>query len=131
MQPERNLRDFGTEDKNRGFGGFPMPWIIINKYILRLFPVRFKERISRTMSMPATISITPTLANSRPGAKQVPYITFEAVVGRNSAFYLLTRDQRGELGGIEYRALNALLWIIPIVSLNSRHPSISGPTLKR
>ena len=68
------------------------------------------------MTIPATI--TPSQENTRPGTRQVSYIRFEAFVGRNSAFRQLTKDQRDELGGIEYRALNALLWIIPVVSLN-------------
>ena len=50
------------------------------------------------------------------GVKTVPYISFDAVVGRNSAFPYLTNTQIEELGGVEYRALNALLWIVAAVS---------------
>jgi hypothetical protein len=70
------------------------------------------------VTIPATVPITPSNWNVRPGTKPVPYISFEAVVGRNSAFRMLTTGQMEEIGGIEYRALNALVWIIPIVRLS-------------
>jgi hypothetical protein len=48
-------------------------------------------------------------------ALAVPYVTFDAVVGHNSSFVSLTEEQLEELGGVEFRALNALLWIVGIV----------------
>ena len=45
----------------------------------------------------------------------VPYLSFWAIVGRNSAFRNLSTEQIEELGGVEYRALTALLWIVPLV----------------
>jgi hypothetical protein len=48
-------------------------------------------------------------------ARAVPYISFDAVVGHNSSFEELTEEQLEELGGVEFRALNALLWIVGIV----------------
>ena len=98
----------------RGFGGFPSPLEIISLVIDRLFP-SVKRTLTRTVTIPATVSLTPSGIGAEPGKKQVPYISFEAVVGRNSAFHLLTRDQLEEIGGVEYRALNALLWIVPLV----------------
>lgn len=50
------------------------------------------------------------------GARRVPYITFDAIIGRNSKFHGLTKENLEELGGVEYRALNMLLWIIGLVS---------------
>jgi len=114
---QHNFHDLDRNDKNRGFGGFPMPWNALSRFLQWFFPARLKERISRTMTIPTTI--TPSQGNARPGTKQVPYVKFEATVGRNSAFRRLTKDQRDELGGIEYRALNALIWIVPVVSLDS------------
>jgi hypothetical protein len=46
----------------------------------------------------------------------VPYISFDAVVGRNSVFLDLSEENMEELGGVEYRALSMLLWIIAGVS---------------
>jgi hypothetical protein len=48
-------------------------------------------------------------------ARAVPYVSFDAVVGHNSSFEELTEEQLEELGGVEFRALNALLWIVGIV----------------
>ena len=55
--------------------------------------------------------------NHRDVEKQkLDYITFEAVVGRNSRFLVLSADEIEELGGVEYRALTALMWLVAGVS---------------
>lgn len=41
-----------------------------------------------------------------------PYLSWTPTIGRNSAFTGLNRRQREELGGIEYRALKTLAWIL-------------------
>lgn len=104
--------------KHRGFGGFPMPHEIIGSLFHRVFP-SLQSKLTRTMTMPVTQTIVSHRGGNVPhGAKPVPYISFDAVVGRNSAFHLLTNEQMEELGGVEYRALNALLWIVAGVSLS-------------
>ncbi|KAF8740254.1 TrkH protein, partial [Rhizoctonia solani] len=85
-----------------GYGGFPMPHELIGQGIKRFFP--------RTM----TITRTLTMGSGGGEPRQVPYITFDAVVGRNSQFHDLTQEEQEELGGVEYRALGALLWIVPV-----------------
>lgn len=100
------------ESKNRGFGGFPMPFEIISSIFAKLFP-KLNQKLTRTLTTPATIPLVSNREGGVEGGKQVPYISFDAVVGRNSAFYLLTSDQMDEIGGVEYRALNSLLWIVP------------------
>ncbi|KAF2140281.1 uncharacterized protein K452DRAFT_310039 [Aplosporella prunicola CBS 121167] len=42
----------------------------------------------------------------------MPYLSWTPTIGRNSAFVDLTEDQREELGGIEYRALKTLAFIL-------------------
>ncbi|KTW32362.1 uncharacterized protein T551_00452 [Pneumocystis jirovecii RU7] len=44
--------------------------------------------------------------------KSFPYLSYQPTIGRNSAFVTLTKEQRDELGGIEYRALKLLCWIL-------------------
>jgi hypothetical protein len=66
--------------------------------------------------MPAAQTITSQYRAATPGSKAVPYISFEAIVGRNSSFHMLTSEQMEELCGVEFKALNALLWIVPTVS---------------
>jgi hypothetical protein len=41
-----------------------------------------------------------------------PYLSWNATIGRNSAFIALTEEQREELGGIEYRALKTLAAVL-------------------
>ncbi|THH13668.1 hypothetical protein EW146_g6584 [Bondarzewia mesenterica] len=94
------------------FGGFPWPPEIVSNIITFFFP-SLKRRLNRTVTMPRTMTVT----SHRPGVpsavtKVVPYISFSAIVGRNSVFHALTNEQLEELGGVEYRALTALLWIV-------------------
>ncbi|KAF8648539.1 hypothetical protein AX16_006243 [Volvariella volvacea WC 439] len=108
----------GPQDsKHSGFGGFPTPATMVSKLLDRFFP-QFTRKIRRTVTMPMTTSLVsqgaaPSGVTSG-SAKVVPYISFDAVVGRNSSFHHLTSEQLEELGGVEYRALNALLWIVAI-----------------
>ncbi|KAG8732556.1 low affinity potassium transporter [Ceratobasidium sp. 423] len=83
-----------------GYGGFPMPHELAGRVIKRFFP--------------QTMTLTRTLTMGSGGAepREVPYITFDAIVGRNSQFHDLSQEEQDELGGVEYRALGALLWII-------------------
>ena len=47
-------------------------------------------------------------ALSREKDEDIPYLSWQPTVGRNSAFVDLTESQREELGGIEYRSLKTL-----------------------
>ncbi|RPD57724.1 hypothetical protein L226DRAFT_512491 [Lentinus tigrinus ALCF2SS1-7] len=96
---------------HRGFGGFPMPHELLSRLFGRAFP-QLERKLTRTITIPRTRTIASEHGTVAPGARAVPYISFEAVVGRNSVFQALTREQLEELGGVEYRALTALLWIV-------------------
>ncbi|KAG7449729.1 uncharacterized protein BT62DRAFT_928462 [Guyanagaster necrorhizus] len=97
--------------RHSGLGGFPMPHEILGSLISRFFP-KFKRRLTRTLTVPASTTIASQRRATLTSAKTVPYISFDAVVGHNSSFPYLTSNQIEELGGVEYRALNALLWIV-------------------
>lgn len=47
-----------------------------------------------------------------PGRPTLPYLSWDATVGRNSNFIDLTEEQRDELGGIEYRSLKTLAVVL-------------------
>ena len=101
------------------FGGFPYPWRLLSGALRRLFPT-LHRKLRRTMTMPRTSTLLPPnsdVAGISAGeeARRVPYISFSAIVGRNSTFHDLTDENIEELGGVEYRALTALLWIVPLV----------------
>ncbi|KAG8220423.1 hypothetical protein J3R82DRAFT_3115 [Butyriboletus roseoflavus] len=110
------------------FGGFPMPHKLLGMLFRRLFP-KAANRLRRTVTIPTTTalsggelgrtaSISGAVGNIPEGSKPVAYISFDAIVGRNSAFQMLTSEQLEELGGVEYRGLNALLWLVALVSIS-------------
>lgn len=123
--------DQSQEQMLRGFGGFPMPHELLGMLFGWLFP-NTTNRLKRTVTIPITTTLTggglgrtmsgaasipgrPTHGGSvsaKEGTKPVTYISFDAVVGRNSAFHFSTNEQLEELGGVEYRALNVLLWLV-------------------
>ena len=93
-----------------------MPYELITRAIDHFFP-NFKRTLTRTVTIPHTQTIaSQRVGPTASGARPVSYITFEAVVGRNSDFRHLSQEQLDELGGVEYRALTALLWIVGGVS---------------
>lgn len=49
---------------------------------------------------------------SRPRSADLPYLSKEVTIGRNSQFNNLTAEDRERLGGIEYRALKLLLKVV-------------------
>ncbi|KZT12182.1 TrkH-domain-containing protein [Laetiporus sulphureus 93-53] len=101
------------------FGGFPGPFEMVSRAVRFAFP-RLHRRLWTSVTMPRTETLIPRNAgqNARgapgPPTRVVPYLSFRAIVGRNSAFRNLTAYEIEELGGIEYRALSALLWIVPL-----------------
>ncbi|KAI0317188.1 cation transport protein-domain-containing protein [Amylostereum chailletii] len=101
----------GIPTRDANFGGFPLPHQLVSRVIDRWFP-RLRRQLSRTITMPRTQTIASQHGGAPTGARVVPYISFDAIVGRNSVFHELTSEQLDELGGVEYRALTALLWIV-------------------
>ena len=57
-------------------------------------------------------SLTTVRTNATNDPTLMPYLSWQATIGRNSAFVGLTQKQREELGGIEYRALKTLAKIL-------------------
>ncbi|KAJ7169106.1 cation transport protein-domain-containing protein [Mycena crocata] len=101
----------GRRAKHSGFGGFPMPHEIVKDLFSRFFP-KLQRKLTRTVTLPRTTTLASRRGDVSVGAKPAPYISFDAIVGRNSVFQQLTKEQQDELGGVEYRALKALLWIV-------------------
>jgi len=87
--------------------------------VRKLFP-GLHQKLWHTITEPRTSALLPgnpgdVPQDSRESATVVPYLTFPAVVGKNSAFSNLTQEQLEELGGLEFRALNMLMWAVPLV----------------
>lgn len=95
------------------FGGFPGFREILSQVLRRFLP-GVHQKFTRSITMPRTTTVT-SMRSGTERARAVPYVSFDAVVGHNSSFISLTEEQLEELGGVEFRALNALLWIVGIV----------------
>ena len=112
------LRPAGEEV---GFGGFPGPREILQRTSERLMP-QLHRRLQQSLTIPRTATLVPQVVPSvdpRPPdvpTRPVPYLSFPVDVGKNSQFQKLSEEHLLELGGVEYSALNALLWIVPLVS---------------
>ena len=65
-----------------------MPHEIISALFKRFFP-KLERQLPRTVTIPRTQTITSHNGPASPGTKVVSYISFDAVVGRNSAFHQL------------------------------------------
>lgn len=108
-----------------GFGGFPNPLVAAAAYAKQHIPV-LRNAVERNLTMQRSTTMVSTHSHTshnesmtggvRHGTtghvKPVSYITFDAVVGRNSRFHGLTTAQQEELGGVEYRALSVLFKIV-------------------
>jgi len=51
----------------------------------------------------------------------LPQLPSQVTIGRNSAFFNMTANDRERLGGIEYRSLRLLLKIVAGMSLKAAH----------
>ncbi|KAI0049422.1 TrkH-domain-containing protein [Auriscalpium vulgare] len=119
-QPTRRPTRRGTvltvnpQQKDDAFGGFgdPLAWGV------HAFNSRFPnagQRVKRSMTMSiAPTFLVPGHGDVPPGAKPVSYLTFDVKVAHNSRFVGLSDEDHEELGGVEYRALSALLWMVPL-----------------
>ncbi|EPX75241.1 potassium ion transporter Trk1 [Schizosaccharomyces octosporus yFS286] len=58
-----------------------------------------------------------SISSSRSTVMSLPYLSYNPTVDRNSAFVALSREQRDELGGIEYRALKCVCTVVSIYFL--------------
>ncbi|KAK4058039.1 hypothetical protein OIO90_000778 [Microbotryomycetes sp. JL221] len=94
-----------------GFGGFPNPVVAAAQFARSKIPaLTSATTMPRTTTLQSVRSASHLTVDGR--AKPVSYISFDAVVGRNSKFENLTEAQQEELGGVEYRALKILLKIV-------------------
>ena len=58
------------------------------------------------------IFISMKSSQNKEADKDIPYLSWQPTIGRNSAFIDLTEEQREELGGIEYRTLKTLALVL-------------------
>ncbi|KAJ7166639.1 potassium transporter [Mycena filopes] len=95
-----------ADKKFAGNGGFPGPVTLAKGLFKRSAPTAFRK-LERKMTLPYTETVT---------AQETPWLSFDGlVVGRNSAFRTesLSDEQVEFIGGVEYRALRLLSYLIP------------------
>mgnify|MGYP002712079410 FL=1 len=109
--PGQALHRTMTKKRDTGLGGFPSVFDFALS-LVEMTSLHHRTRMpaarTMTMSRPLTDNDKDTTT------KFAPYLTFDALVTGNSHFRNLTSAQRRELGGVEYRALTLLSWLIPI-----------------
>ncbi|KAL2788843.1 cation transport protein-domain-containing protein [Aspergillus keveii] len=99
-----------------------MPWTRTRNSTFPRLDTRPTVRETNEDGDPATLGRTNTRRPTFTGIVRsltqererptLPYLSWDATVGRNSNFIDLTEEQRDELGGIEYRALKTLAVIL-------------------
>lgn len=112
------------------FGGFPGIQDMLTLLARKISP-RLERRLKRTLTVPRSETLVPQATgvvteDANAPVKRVPYLSFSATVKRNSSFYGLTTENIEELGGVEYRALCSLSWVIPAVSVCFLHGGKNG-----
>lgn len=107
--------------KLSGFGGFAFPFSTL-RILFGIYsqsnPSR-ANKILRILTVPHIQYLKP-LHSAAPEPsevdvviKVVPYLSFDAVVTKNSSFVNLSDEEREELRYLEYCALDMLAWIVP------------------
>lgn len=102
---------------NQGLGGFPYPTHLLRALFLKTKrSLLGKEKSMSTYSSQTGTTALGSYRKALDGTWTYFSDRFEAIVGRNSKFYSLTDEHMEELGGVEFGAINSLLWIIAVVS---------------
>ncbi|KDQ59452.1 hypothetical protein JAAARDRAFT_621723 [Jaapia argillacea MUCL 33604] len=95
------------------FGGFHPAHVLWK--LIQTFAPGFYHKYRHAVTMPRTFTFVGVSGQDRPlQARPAPYLSFNAVADRDSHFHKLSREEVEELTGVEYRALHALLWIVPL-----------------
>ncbi|KAL2783101.1 cation transport protein-domain-containing protein [Aspergillus keveii] len=132
--PERNKAHLNTA-VNHDFGNLPIPQLSPGHHIaflekqrkdrgaLRIPSPRDYDRgdakeegdpspLAQPLTRKPTFTGVFRSLTQEKGRPTLPYLSWDATVGRNSNFIDLTEEQRNELGGIEYRSLKTLAVVL-------------------
>jgi len=114
--------------RDRGMGGFPGFFTIIQALARRIIP-HAVDKLDRKFTIPPTTTLVSNREQGHsvlnPFMRFAPWLTFDELrVGRNSDFNTddLTDEKLEEIGGIEYRALRVLGYLVSAVSFPVLRP---------
>ncbi|KAI0078494.1 TrkH-domain-containing protein [Panus rudis PR-1116 ss-1] len=107
---DNTAEDLGLRPKDQGLGGFPGPIQLMERFVKHRFPSLY-ERVVNLASEPVWMQ------NPKKESKSIRKLKedFEhLIIGRNSWFNTdeLTDEELERLGGIEYRALRFLSYLV-------------------
>lgn len=127
--------DHRIKSRDAGLGGLPGPINLLSKFAKSVTPTRVKRRVKRAFTAPPPTTLVPTstMDEGFGVTRKVKYLTSAVVnVGRNSRFNLeeLSDEQLEEVGGVEYRALRVLGYLVGAVSRHSICSNWSSTLLK-
>ncbi|KAL4400440.1 high-affinity potassium ion transmembrane transporter [Malassezia pachydermatis] len=108
--PRDTLNRTMTKNMESGIGQFPSIFDLIST-LMDMTRTKKKFTIPRVRTMATTHTMQELGPTEE--VRMAPYLSFDAIVTGNSHFHGLTKAQRSELGGVEYRALTLLAWLIP------------------
>lgn len=110
QHPGHHKRDSGDEERGNTTSSHN-PLHRIKSTISRRSRTRGFNLSDAKGSMAKTFSTMRTTGSTRV-EDSMPYLSWQATTGRNSAFLGLSATQREELGGIEYRSLKTLAKVL-------------------
>ena len=102
-------------------GGPPGPFTIAFRGLSRVTPEGMRRRVRRTLTAPPPTTLVPATtmdAEFQGPTQRVPWLMNAVItVGRNSRFHTegLTDAHLEEIGGVEYRALRVLGYLVAAV----------------
>ncbi|KAF8576740.1 TrkH-domain-containing protein [Ramaria rubella] len=104
--------------KHRGLGGFPGGWTVVRSIARCVFPETYRK-LKRTLTVPNTKTLAShqsiQVSTHVKAAKPTSWLNFDIlVVSRNSLFHthILSDEELEEIGGVEYRALRLLSYLV-------------------
>ena len=110
------MRTTNPQQDDDLFGGFPNPLSWLVNALQHFFP-SLKRKFQHMFTIPQASDLFVSEQEEIPlGAHPDPYLRFRARIRHNSCFIGLSDHKYEELGGMEYRTLTVLLWIVSAVS---------------
>jgi hypothetical protein len=112
-----------SHSKHSDLGGFPGLATLAKNFAQRMLP-RMYRKLEHKLTLPYSMTLNAQHTLQEPKLVRDPqtasWLKFNGlIVGRNSFFHTdsLTDEQLEKIGGVEYRALRLLSYLVPFVSV--------------
>ncbi|GJJ14171.1 hypothetical protein Clacol_008432 [Clathrus columnatus] len=122
----RHIQKRFLASKFSNFGGFPGPMDLLR----HLFPKTYRK-LERKLTLPRTTTLVSSqFDGAGHGIQRAHWLPFDGLAVRRNSFFqtdTLSTDQLEKIGGVEYRALNFLSYLVIFVKFS---PLQDEPELK-